>query len=150
MAQADPSASAPPVPVSVPGPASGAAVPPPSPGGDAPPGPQVAPGPGGSAAQLKPALATINAGFDYQVAPSFVFGVFGDYDLHSLKSQVDVNIAAIPLNAHGEISADRQWSIGGRIGYLTSPTTLVFVSGGYTELNLSNFSASADLSPCWL
>lgn len=87
-------------------------------------------------------LVTINAGFDYQFAPSFVFGVFGDYDFHSLKSQVNVNIAAIPLNAHGEISVDRQWSIGGRIGYLTSPTTLVFVSGGYTELSLSNFTAN--------
>ncbi|MGE9008188.1 outer membrane protein [Leptospira interrogans] len=72
-------------------------------------------------------LATVNAGFDYQFAPSFVFGVFGDYDFHSLKSQVNVDIAAIPLNAHGEISVDRQWSIGGRVGYLTSPTTLVFL-----------------------
>ena len=53
-----------------------------------------------------------------------------------------MDIAAIPLNAHGEISVDRQWSIGGRVGYLTSPTTLVFLSGGYTDLRLSNFTAS--------
>jgi outer membrane immunogenic protein len=87
-------------------------------------------------------LATINAGFDYQFTPSFVVGIFGDYDFHSLKSTLDVDITNVPLNAHGEISVNQQWSIGGRFGYLTSPSTLVFVSGGYTALSLSNFVAT--------
>jgi outer membrane immunogenic protein len=88
-------------------------------------------------------MFTLNAGYDYQMTPSFVVGVFGDYDFQNLKTSVDVNIAAIPLSVHGEIGVNRQWSIGGRIGYLASPRTLVFVSGGYTQLGLSDFTATA-------
>jgi outer membrane immunogenic protein len=88
-------------------------------------------------------FASLNAGYDYQVAPAFVVGGFGDYDFQKLKSSVNVDVAAIPLAAHGEISADHQWSVGARFGYLTSPGTLVFLSGGYTQLGLSNLRATA-------
>jgi outer membrane immunogenic protein len=87
-------------------------------------------------------LATITAGYDYQIMRSFVVGVFGDYDFHSLKSELDLNIPSAPLSVHGDFSVDRQWSIGGRMGYLTFPSTLVFLSGGYTELSTSDFSAT--------
>ena len=87
-------------------------------------------------------LASINAGYDYQVMPSFVVGIFGDYDFHSLKSKLDINIPSAPLSVHGEFSVNRQWSVGGRIGYLTSPNTLVFLSAGYTELSASDFTAN--------
>lgn len=87
-------------------------------------------------------FATISAGYDYQLSPTLVAGVFGDYDFHHLKSSINVDIAAIPVSARGEISADRQWSIGGRLGYLTSPSTLVFLSGGYTQRSLSNLTAT--------
>ena len=88
------------------------------------------------------ALATITAGYDYQMMRSFVAGVFGDYDFHSLKSELSLNIPSAPLSVHGEFSVNRQWSVGGRMGYLTSPSTLVFLSGGYTELSVSNFTAN--------
>jgi outer membrane immunogenic protein len=87
-------------------------------------------------------LATINAGYDYQFSPSFVVGAFGDLDIHSLRSSLDVDIPSAPLTIHGEFSVRRQWSIGGRIGYLTSPNTLVFLSVGYTDLSVSNFAAN--------
>jgi outer membrane immunogenic protein len=87
-------------------------------------------------------LATIGAGYDYQIMPSFVVGVFGDYDFHNLKSELDLNIPSAPLSLHGEFSVDRQWSVGGRMGYLTSPSTLVFLSGGYTELSASSLTAN--------
>jgi len=35
------------------------------------------------------------------------------------------------LSGHGEFSVNHQWSVGGRLGYLTSPGTLVFLTGGY-------------------
>jgi outer membrane immunogenic protein len=88
------------------------------------------------------ALATITAGYDYQMMRSFVVGVFGDYDFHSLKSELSLNIPSAPLSVHGEFSVNRQWSVGGRMGYLTSPSTLVFLSGGYTELSVSDFTAN--------
>ncbi len=87
-------------------------------------------------------FATLSAGYDYQVTPALVVGAFGDYDFHQVKSSINVDIAAIPVSARGQISADRQWSVGGRLGYLTSPSTLVFLSGGYTQLGLSNITAT--------
>jgi len=68
--------------------------------------------------------------------------VFGDYDFHQVKSSISVDISAIPVTTRGEISADRQWSVGGRFGYLTLPSTLVYLSGGYTQLGLSNITAT--------
>jgi outer membrane immunogenic protein len=61
-------------------------------------------------------LATINAGYDYQLSPSFVAGVFGDFDFHSLKSSLDIDIPSAPLSAHGQFSVNHQWSVGGRVG----------------------------------
>jgi outer membrane immunogenic protein len=87
-------------------------------------------------------LATISAGFDYQVSPSVVIGIFGDYDFNQIRSQLDLNVAGAPFSAHGDISINQQWSIGARIGYLASPSTLIFLSGGYTHLGLSDFRVS--------
>ncbi len=86
-------------------------------------------------------FATLSAGYDYQLMPAFVVGVFGDYDFHQLKSSINVDIAAIPVAARAELSADRQWSVGGRFGYLATPATLLFLSGGYTQLGLGNLTA---------
>jgi outer membrane immunogenic protein len=87
-------------------------------------------------------LATISAGYDYQLSPSFVAGIFGDFDFHSLKSSLDIDIPSAPLSGHGQFSVNHQWSVGGRIGYLTSPGTLVFLTGGYTALSVSDFTAN--------
>jgi outer membrane immunogenic protein len=87
-------------------------------------------------------LATINAGYDYQLSPYFVGGVFGDFDFHSLKSSLDIDIPSVPLSGHGQFSVNHQWSVGGRLGYLTSPGTLVFLTGGYTALSVSDFTAN--------
>jgi outer membrane immunogenic protein len=88
------------------------------------------------------ALATISAGYDYQLSPYFVAGIFGDFDFHSLTSSLDINIPSAPLSGHGEFSVNHQWSVGGRLGYLTSPGTLVFLTGGYTALSVSDFTAN--------
>jgi hypothetical protein len=39
-------------------------------------------------------LVTINAGFDYQIMPLFVVEIFGDYDFHHLKSDLDLNVSS--------------------------------------------------------
>jgi outer membrane immunogenic protein len=88
------------------------------------------------------ALATISAGYDYQLSPYFVAGIFGDFDFHSLKSNLDIDIPSAPLSVHGQFSVNHQWSVGGRLGYLASPGTLVFLTGGYTQLSVSDFTAN--------
>jgi outer membrane immunogenic protein len=88
------------------------------------------------------ALATIGGGYDYQFSPYLVAGIFGDFDFHSLESSLDIDIPSAPLSGHGQFSVNRQWSIGGRLGYLTSPGTLIFLTGGYTALSVSDFTAN--------
>jgi outer membrane immunogenic protein len=85
------------------------------------------------------ALATISAGYDYQLSPYFVAGIFGDF---VLKSNLDIDIPSAPLSVHGQFFVNHQWSVGGRLGYLASPGTLVFLTGGYTQLSVSDFTAN--------
>jgi outer membrane immunogenic protein len=47
-------------------------------------------------------------------------------------------VPGAPLEAHAKLGANNTWSIGGRLGYLASPGTLLFVSGGFTQVSMSN------------
>jgi outer membrane immunogenic protein len=74
-------------------------------------------------------LGRVGAGCDYQVASSWVIGVFGDYDFMDLQSK---NFA--DLQGVGAIEKESgAWYAGGRIGYLVTPSLLGFVDGGYTQ-----------------
>lgn len=52
---------------------------------------------------------------------------------------MSLNIPDQPLSARGSVDADGKVSVGLRLGYLFSPETLWFVTGGYSNLSLSNF-----------
>jgi outer membrane immunogenic protein len=76
-------------------------------------------------------FGTVQVGCDYQVAPSIVIGVFGDYDWSGIKGNMSVpNFAWI-----GEEKLKNSWAVGGRIGWVPWSTTqfMVFLSGGYTQ-----------------
>lgn len=86
----------------------------------------------------------LNAGYDYQFAPQFVIGAFFDYDWHTEGVKASFNV---PAAANGTAKADvnGQWSVGARLGYLSSPTTLWYVSGGYTNLSIDDLSVSGNI-----
>jgi outer membrane immunogenic protein len=82
-------------------------------------------------------LGRVGVGCDYQFTPSFVIGVFGDYDFMNLKGTVQgANFTATGLGGV-PVAADEKeksaWYIGGRLGYLPYPNLMTFVSGGWTE-----------------
>jgi outer membrane immunogenic protein len=79
-------------------------------------------------------LGTVIVGYDFMVARNVVGGIFADFDFSGLST--DLNAAGL-LNA--SIDHQHSWSIGGRLGVLTTPTTLWYATGGYTR-------ASFDLS----
>jgi outer membrane immunogenic protein len=84
-------------------------------------------------------LGRVGAGCDYQIS-SFVIGAFGDFDFSDLTGTFqDAGIGG------GTEKDSGTWHVGGRIGYLVTPSLLGFVSGGYTEtrfdrVNLSVFT----------
>jgi outer membrane immunogenic protein len=67
-------------------------------------------------------------GYDYQFG-SWVAGVFGDYDISSIKGTLNdaLTPGVIPFK---QTSA---WAAGGRLGYLVTPQLLTFFDGGYAH-----------------
>lgn len=82
-------------------------------------------------------LGTVGAGYDWQFAPRWVTGVFGDYDFARLKGTVQDQWAGGPFAFSGDIRQTSAWAVGPRIGWLANPQTLTYVNGGYTSARFS-------------
>jgi outer membrane immunogenic protein len=74
-------------------------------------------------------LGRVGAGCDYQFGSSWVVGLFGDYDFMDLHAHDVADLSGIG-GAEKESSA---WYVGGRLGYLVTPSLLAYFDGGYTE-----------------
>lgn len=74
-------------------------------------------------------FGTVIAGYDLQFADRFVAGVFADYDFSDIKGK-NVSFSGSTIHPRGPDSA---WSVGGRLGLLVSPATLLYATGGYTH-----------------
>jgi outer membrane immunogenic protein len=73
-------------------------------------------------------LATAQFGCDYQFANSWVIGAFVDGDWSRIRGDQGL------VGAYsGEAQLRSSWAVGGRIGWLVTPTLLAYVSGGVTE-----------------
>jgi outer membrane immunogenic protein len=87
------------------------------------------------------AFGTVTLGYDQQFGGPWLAGVFVDYDFGNRNDRSRpgdlVDIADVRLSQKD----GHAWSIGGRLGILSSPSTLLFVSGGWTRV-----STDADLS----
>ncbi|MEO1206260.1 MAG: outer membrane beta-barrel protein [Pseudomonadota bacterium] len=78
---------------------------------------------------------TITLGYDRLLGSHLLAGVFADY---TFGSHSDGGTAIEPgagLVSYS-VDVDSTWAVGGRIGYLVRPQTLVYVSGGYTETDI--------------
>jgi outer membrane immunogenic protein len=83
-------------------------------------------------------FGTVQGGCDYQFpvgAWNIVIGGFGDYDFASMKG--NVTEAFVP--AFGYEKLNSQWSVGGRVGVLVTPSLLTYFSAGYTEAHFNSF-----------
>ena len=78
-------------------------------------------------------FGTAIVGYDHQINSRWVAGIFADYDFASSIS-TDISFPG------GGISGDHKdtWSIGARLGVLTSPTTLWYGTAGYTEMKIDD------------
>jgi outer membrane immunogenic protein len=72
-------------------------------------------------------FGTVEGGFDYQIAPKWVIGVFANYDFGDIETKRSVDSSSVT------IKLTDSWAVGGRLGYLLHPTTLAYFLGGYTE-----------------
>jgi outer membrane immunogenic protein len=79
----------------------------------------------------EPWVGTVGAGCDYQVGSRWLIGGFLDYDIVSVI--YGGSFQESYLGWIGNETAHGAWAVGGRIGYLVTPTLLTYINAGYTQ-----------------
>jgi outer membrane immunogenic protein len=74
---------------------------------------------------LRGVQGVLAIGYDWQLSPLWVLGVFGDYAFGEIEGAFDA--------ADDTFTIDKQWAVGGRLGLLATPSTLLYASAGYTR-----------------
>ena len=80
-------------------------------------------------------FGTVIVGWDWQVGVSTVLGLFVDYDFHN--NSADISLLGGDVRAG--IDHDNAWSVGARLGFLSSPSALWYATAGYTEAQFEGF-----------
>ena len=89
---------------------------------------------------------TLGVGADYQINSRFLIGAFFDYDFMNLDTGLSLAVPPLGgLSASANMEVEDQWSIGGRVGYLANPATLLFVSAGYSHADVSDLTFAATI-----
>ena len=93
-------------------------------------------------------LGRFGAGCDYQIDSRWVVGLLADYDVMDVHGVFQNTWSGFG----GEEKESRAWGVGGRIGYLATPSLLTFLSVGYTQAHfnqvlLGNIRTSPPLAP---
>jgi outer membrane immunogenic protein len=84
------------------------------------------------------AIATVEGGFDFQLSENFVLGILGDFTWTNFESDaratqcVDIDCSLLNIN----VELDNMWTIAGRLGFLSSPSTLWYGLVGWTHSNV--------------
>jgi outer membrane immunogenic protein len=81
-------------------------------------------------------FGTAIIGADWQIGSKAVVGVFADYDF----SDISTDLTVLDGLFRASIDHNNSWSVGARLGWLATPSTLIYALGGYTE---AEFEASA-------
>jgi outer membrane immunogenic protein len=89
------------------------------------------------------AFGTVTLGYDHQFG-RWVGGVFADYDFGNRNGHSNPADIGGFYDMRLSQKDGHAWSIGGRLGVLASPSTLLFLSAGWTRV-----STEADLSFGW-
>jgi outer membrane immunogenic protein len=86
-------------------------------------------------------FGTVIAGYDHQLFPGIIVGIFADYDFSNIST--DLSVIGSLFNA--SLEHKNSWSIGGRAGFLSSPSTLWYGTAGYTQANFDLTSSAGSL-----
>jgi outer membrane immunogenic protein len=86
-------------------------------------------------------LGTVIIGWDWQVGSNTVFGIFADFDF----SDISTDFSSLSAFERASIDHDHSWSVGARLGWLANPSTLWYLTGGYTEARFESFASF----PAW-
>jgi opacity protein-like surface antigen len=74
------------------------------------------------------AFGVVTVGYDRVLRQGWVGGVFADYDFGSGISG-DVSVGGVQAS----LDHNHSWAVGARLGYLVTPSTLLYGTAGYTQ-----------------
>jgi outer membrane immunogenic protein len=83
-------------------------------------------------------FGTVGGGCDVQVSSNWLVGFFADYDFSDIHGDASVPLSG--LSYAGSEKMRSAWSVGGRIGYLITPSVLTYFSGGFTEARFGSIN----------
>jgi outer membrane immunogenic protein len=86
-------------------------------------------------------FGTAIVGWDWQAGTNAVIGVFVDYDFSDISSNHSLLDGLVSVG----IDHNHSWSVGARLGLLSSPSTLWYATAGYTEAEFERFIGFEDL-----
>lgn len=84
-------------------------------------------------------LVRIMGGVDRQITDRFVLGGFADFDWTNINisfTQTSGGAGGGPID--DELTLEWQWSVGARAGYLFSPSTMLYILGGFTQAHFNS------------
>jgi len=84
------------------------------------------------------ALGTVIVGWDWQIGANTVFGIFADYDFSDISTRFNMPFTVFPASSHDHTNS---WAIGARLGWLANPSTLWYLTAGYTEAQFDAFNS---------
>ena len=99
----------------------------------------------GTDSGLKGYFGTVSGGYDYQFASRYVAGVFASYDFsdtHGTETLAIARGASNPFLGRERLSSTL--AVGGRLGWLADPDTLLYVSGRYSQAHFNGFNMEAE------
>lgn len=89
---------------------------------------------------------TISLGYDRQIHPNVVLGIFGDYTFGDLETELSVSFGG-PGADIGVFNISDSWAIGAKLGFVHTCCTMLYATAGYAHADLeaiSLFSKSMD------
>ncbi|WP_083567756.1 outer membrane beta-barrel protein [Hyphomicrobium sp. CS1GBMeth3] len=78
---------------------------------------------------------TVAIGYDRQLTPDFLLGVFADYTFGELDGS-GRRVYPDDSTFRFSLEYDNVWAVGARLGYIRSEHTLLYLTAGYTEADL--------------
>ena len=81
-------------------------------------------------------FGTVTLGYDQLVSSHWLAGVFVDYDFGNGENDSRIGRTVLFDDVHVSNENNHAWSIGGRLGFLSSPGTLLYVSAGWTRISV--------------
>jgi outer membrane immunogenic protein len=87
-------------------------------------------------------FGTAIVGYDQQIFPGVIVGVFADHDLSGISS----NLPVVGGLINASLDHKHSWSVGSRAGFLSSPSALWYGTAGYTQAQFDLSSTAGSLS----